>query len=542
MMQYALNFKNEIIVDNFAGAGGASLGIERGLCRPVDIAINHDRTAVAVHKLNHPCTRHLRSDVFEVDPVEVCAGRPVGLAWFSPDCRHFSKAKGGTPISRKVRGLAWVARRWAKAVHPRVIILENVEEFLGWGPLTKANGKRTPDPRRKGRTFEAFNDWFKRNGYVTDWRMLRACDFGTPTIRRRFFWIARCDGEPIAWPEATHAPADSLLVKRRKKKPYVPVSNCIDWSLPCPSIFNRKKPLADNTLKRIAKGVMRYVVEDPAPFIVPIANYNGSVSVHSAGEPLRTITAWPKGGSFAVAAPVIARQFGCSIGHRADKPSGTITAGGMGKTQLVMAGMTPMIGRQFGTGICHPATDPLATITTQGGGGKSQLISAFLAKHYTGVVGHEVKKPAGAITTRDHHSLVTATLSQADAEAGAKRVAAFLIKYYGIGCGQAMNDPAHTISTHDRFALVTVMIGGEPWLIVDIGMRMLQPHELQLAQGLGHDFKFGPFPKTLNFWTDKKGFISKTAQVRLIGNSVPPDFSEALVKANYDAREWRMSS
>lgn len=581
MRQYDLNFTDELIVDNFAGGGGASIGIEAGLNRPIDIAINHDEIALQVHKLNHPHTLHIQSDVFEVDPIKVCDGRPVGLAWFSPDCKHFSKAKGGTPVEKQIRGLAWVARKWAKTVRPRIIILENVEEFLTWGPLTTENGKSKPDHKRTGLTFHAFNQWFLRAGYKTDLRILKACDYGAPTIRKRLFWVARCDNQPIIWPDHTHGPKNSIAVKKKKLKPYRTAAECIDWTIPCPSIFmdqnqadeyrimtgtRVKRPLADATLKRIAKGVVKYVLNEKKPFIVtyygqkteadfrgqgideplktqttenrhaivtpyiiPIANYNGSVIAQPLDDPLRTITAFPKGGSFALCTPFISRQFGQSIGHGVNEPAGSITAGGGGKEQLVSVIAAPMVARQFNTGVCHPVTNPLATIMSGGGGGKNQLVCSFLAKHYTGVTGSSLKNPIGTITSVDHHSLVTAELSKTELETGGSRVAAFLIKDYGTSTGVDLREPLHTISTHDRFGLATVIIKGEPWVIVDIGIRMLQPHELMKAQG---------FPNGYNL-----GNNSNTAKVRLIGNSVPPPFSEAMVRANiHNQTAWKATA
>ncbi|WP_348814318.1 DNA cytosine methyltransferase [Halomonas sp. H10-59] len=464
-------FGHELVVDNFAGGGGASEGIEQALGRPVDLAINHDATAIAVHTANHPGSEHSVADVWDIDPETAAAGRPVGLAWFSPDCRHHSKAKGGRPVSKSVRGLAWVAARWAAKVKPRVIALENVEEFLDWGPLIKnAKGQLVPDPARKGQTFNGFVRALRRHGYQVDWRILKACDFGAPTIRRRLFLVARRDGLPITWPKPTHGDPRSPAVRRGKLQPWRAAAECIDWSIPCPSIFERQRPLADATLRRIAKGVMRYVVESGDPLIVPIANYgNGSELVNAIGEPLRTVTAWPKGGSFA-------------------------------------------------------------------------LVSAFLCKHYTGVVGDDLRKPLPTITATDHNAPVAVSLvNLKGSERGgrdprqpmpticaggthAAAVAAFLVKYYGQGVGQVMNDPMHTMPTKDRFGLVTVTIAGEQYAIVDIGMRMLQPHELAAAQG---------FPDHYEFAQVNGKPVPKYQQVRLIGNSVCPPLAKAIVEANF---------
>lgn len=262
---------NEIVVDNFAGGGGASTGIEIAIGRSVDIAINHDPAAIAMHRANHPTTEHYCEDVFTVNPVKACAGRSVALAWFSPDCKHHSKAKGGKPVDKHIRGLAWVAVKWAKAVHPRVIMLENVEEFQDWGPLTKDN---RPDPAKKGQTFHRFVRQLENQGYKVQWRELRACDYGAPTIRKRFFLIARCDGKPIVWPEPTHAAPGSLEVEAGILKPWVPVADVLDFDLPCPSIFDTSdeimekygikaiRPLSENTLRRIARGVIRTMTNE----------------------------------------------------------------------------------------------------------------------------------------------------------------------------------------------------------------------------------------------------------------------------------------
>ena len=256
---------SEIIVDNFAGGGGASTGIELATGRSVDVAINHDPAAIAMHKANHPETEHYCENVWDIDPIKACHGRKVALAWFSPDCKHFSKAKGGKPVEKSIRGLAWVAIRWARKVKPRVIMLENVEEFQTWGPLLPDN---KPDPEKKGRTFRYFVRALKRYGYDVDWRELRACDYGAPTIRKRFFLIARSDGKEIKWPEATHGSKDNLFVHSGKLKPWRTAAEIIDWSVECKSIFERKKPLCENTMRRIARGLKKFVLDNPQPFII----------------------------------------------------------------------------------------------------------------------------------------------------------------------------------------------------------------------------------------------------------------------------------
>lgn len=485
--QFLLPVHSELVVDLFAGGGGASTGIEQAIGRPVDIAVNHDPEAVSLHTANHPQTRHFCSDVFEVDPLTVTEGQPVGLLWASPDCKHFSKAKGGKPVSKKIRGLAWVVIKWAKLAKPRVICLENVEEFQTWGPLGPDN---RPCPERKGLTFQRWKKQLENLGYKVEHRELRACDYGAPTIRKRLFLVARCDGQPIVWPTPTHAKPDAKGKVPAGMKPWRTAADCIDWSIPAPSIFERDKPLADATCRRIAKGIMRYVVEAEQPFIVP-----------------------------GVAATLVQTGYG-------ERP-----------------GQAPRV----------PGLDkPLGTVVA---GQKHALVQAFLAKHYTGVVGHELDKPTGTVTTADHHSLVTANLihmGHGEGKEGGKRwshgirdvqdplntitaqgaaagvVHSFLVKYYSEG-GQdaACTDPMHTIPTKDRMGLV--MVCGEPYAIVDIGLRMLTPRELYRAQG---------FPDSYVIDTGAAGEpITKTAQVRMCGNSVCPPLSHALVKANYCERQ-----
>lgn len=437
-----------MIIDSFAGGGGASTGIELALGRSPDVAINHNAEALAMHARNHPRTVHLVSDVWEVDPIDTCKGRPVDLLWASPDCRHFSRAKGGKPASPKVRSLAWVVTRWAKAVRPRVIILENVPEFATWGPL-HADG--TPDKARMGLTFRRWLGTLKAAGYVVEMRELRACDYGAPTSRKRLFIIARCDGAPIVWPAPTHGPGTGT--------PWRTAADCIDWTLPVPSIFDRKRPLAGPTLARIARGLKRFVIGSSAPFVVPMA--------------------------LGLAAP-------------------TLIQTGYGERE----GQEPR---------SLDIREPLGTVVA--GGAKHALVTAFLAKHYGGHEGpgSDLRSPLDTVTAVDHHALVTATL-------GTRRdqVHAFIATYFGASTGQQLGLPVATMTTRDRFGLVTVR--GQDYEIADIGMRMLQPHELFAAQG---------FPKSYDI-TAK----TKTAQVRLAGNSVCPPIAAALVRANVaqDAR------
>jgi DNA (cytosine-5)-methyltransferase 1 len=498
--EFKMLIPGEIVVDNFAGGGGASTGMELGLNRHVDIAINHDKDAIDMHKMNHPETKHYCESVWDVDPVEACNGKPVGLAWFSPDCKHFSKAKGATPVNKNIRGLAWVAVRWAALVPVRMIMLENVEEFLTWGPVV--DGK--PCKQRKGETFNGFiaalttglgvsnPSWsdvyhalFKFNidlayklkiykqikcglGYSVDYKVLHACDFGAPTIRKRLFLVARNDGQSIEWPEHTHG---------KGLRPYRTAADIIDWNIPVRSIFNRKRPLAENTMKRIAKGLDKFIFNSDNPFIVPDECSMPFITEHAnassqrnmpADEPLRTICAEVKGGHYALVAPIIARQFGKSIGHEVTKPLGTITCSGMGKSQLI----TSHIVKMRGTNLGHGTDEPVHTISAGG--------------FHIG------------------------------------EVRAFLVEYYGTGNAHRCDKPLHTVTSRDRFGLVTIK--GEDYQIIDIGMRMLEPHELFAAQG---------FPDSYLISHDSSGKkLSKAKQVARCGNAVCPPVAQALVESN----------
>ncbi|ECJ2265143.1 DNA cytosine methyltransferase [Salmonella enterica subsp. salamae] len=677
----------EIIVDNFAGGGGASTGIEMATGRSVDIAINHDPNAIAMHTTNHPNTLHYCESVYEVRPKVATAGRPVALAWFSPDCRHFSKAKGAKPVEKAIRGLAWVVLRWGLDVKPRVMKLENVEEFKTWGPLLA--GEMRPDPARTGETFQAFIGMLttgipvnhpalveccdflnispdsedaarlvKGLGYVVEFRELRACDFGAPTIRKRFFMVMRCDGKPIVWPEPTHGDPKSAAVQAGRLAAWRTAAECIDWTIPALSIFDRKKPLAENTLKRIARGIQRFVIESASPFIVK-CNHTSTKTHYDCfrgqalGEPLQTITKThgyalavphltkfrtgatgqpvtepvptvtagtskrPGGNGHALGiveaaltpflagnggseyqakprpldkpahtilkqsraclvAPVIARQFGASVGHRADEPSATITAGGGGKSQLVTPSLIQMgYGERPGQ---EPRVlrldNPLGTVTA--GGNKFATVSAFLAKHYGGNYsgpGVGLDEPVHSVTTADHHAVVAAhlmvnntghpggtldnpahTLTTGNHHAA---ITSHLVKLRGT-CrdGQPTSEPMPTVTAgglhigevkttlavdeydehraqqtleflreycgEDCDGLVTV--DGITYRIVDIGMRMLQPHELYRAQG---------FPDWYIIDRDYRGVkYPKDKQVARCGNAVPPPFAEVLVRAN----------
>lgn len=542
--QFLLPIASELVVDLFAGGGGASTGIEQAIGRPVDIAVNHDPEAVSLHQANHPQTEHHVSSVWEVDPRVVTAGRRIGLLWASPDCTYHSKARGGKPHrdrnkARRRRGLAGVVVKWVRLLkptsqHPRVICLENVEEFQHWGPLLPDG---TPCPERRGTSFLRWVAQLRNLGYQVEWRELRACDYGAPTIRKRLFLVARCDGQPIAWPEATHGAPDSLPVRQKKLLPWRTAAECIDWSVPAPSIFERTKPLADATCRRIAKGIMRYVVEAAEPFIVGVGGRAGQSPERPLSRPFGTIT------SKADAALCVPTLVQTGYGEREGQAPRALD-----------------IGKPLGT---------------QVGTQKHALVQAFLAKHYTGVVGSELRAPLGTATTVDHHSLVTAhmvTIDNQSSNGGHRHakdpllttvtenrhalvtshmlkmrgdnvgsgtnepvhtisagethhaeVRAFLIKYYGTDQDPAMREPLHTVTTKDRFGLV--MVKGEPYAIVDIGLRMLTPRELYRAQGF-------PDSYAIDKGADGRP-LTKTAQVRMCGNSVCPPLARALVAANY---------
>ena len=545
--QFLLPVHHELVVDLFAGGGGASTGIEQAIGRHVDVAVNHDREAISLHTANHPQTRHFCSDVFEVDPLTVTDGQPVGLLWASPDCKHFSKAKGGKPVSKKIRSLAWVVIKWAKAVQPRVICLENVEEFQTWGPLA-ADGR--PCPQRKGKTFALWVAQLRNLGYAVEWRELRACDYGAPTIRKRLFLVARRDGQPITWPSPTHAQPDAKGKVPPGIKPWRTAADCIDWGIPAPSIFNRARPLADATCRRIAKGIVRYVYQAAQPFVAPFPT-------EAQNELTRPITLRHASGT--------SLQSGQQNGEKvwdddrrgiqgATGMAGPIPepAGSAAGTETARAHIATLIqtgyGERPGQAPRVPGLyKPLGTVVS---GQKHVLVSAFLAKHYTGVVGSDMADPMGTVTTVDHHSLVSANLvhmGHGEGKDGTKRfshgvrdvaqpldtvtasgataglVQAFLVKYYGTDQDPAMREPLHTVTTKDRFGLVTVR--GQAYQIADIGLRMLTPRELYRAQG---------FPESYVIDRGAAGEpITKTAQVRMCGNSVCPPLARAIVAANY---------
>lgn len=526
--QVPFNF-SELVIDSFAGGGGASSGIERALGRAVDIAINHDLDAIRMHEVNHPHTRHYCESVWDVDPRKVCAGNPVSLAWFSPDCKHFSKAKGRRPVEKRIRGLAWVVLRWAATVAPRVIMLENVEEFVTWGPLVKnAEGDSFPCPKNRGRTFNSFVNALRRQGYEVEWRDLRACDFGAPTIRRRLFLIARRDGQPIIWPQPTHGDPLSESVMSGRLLPWKTAADCIDWAIPCPSIFERTRPLAEATLRRIAKGIMRYVVGNPTPFVVggygqklggglkkqatenrialvaPVLTECANASsprCMPASAPLRTICAATKGGHHALVATFLAKHYSGVVGTAVDVPAGTVTT--VDHHSLVAAHLVRQFGHSVGSGVAEPVGTVMA-----GGGGKTMLATSHLVKlRGTCRDGQPVTEPLHTVSAQGLHF---------------GEVRAFLTKYYGSNQNPRLNDPLHTVTTRDRFGLV--LVRGEEYRIVDIGLRMLSPRELFRAQGFSDDYIID---------RDARGNpVTKVAQVARCGNSVCPPMAEALVRAN----------
>ena len=468
----------ELIVDNFAGGGGASTGIEMATGISVDIAINHDPEAIKMHKMNHPRTKHYCESVWDVDPIEACKGHPVGIAWFSPDCKHFSKAKGGKPKDKNIRGLAWVALRWAGKVRPRVIMLENVEEFKTWGPLNRSH---RPIKSKQGMTFRKFVSQLEDLGYKVEHRELVAADYGAPTMRKRFFLIARCDGKDIMWPEPTHGPVDSVMVKAGLLKPYMGAYTQLDFSLPCPSIFDTSeeikekfgiravRPLAPKTMERIARGIKKFVIDNSEPFIVQV-NHSGAKSDYckSANEPLSTVTG--KHG-FGIVSPTL-------IQYHSET------------SEKEVRGQT--------------IENPIMTVD---GSNRYGLVTSFLSKFYKTGIGQDCREPLHTVTTSAGHF---------------GEVRAFLIKYYGQGTGQDIKDPLDTVTAQDRFGLVT--IEGVDYQIVDIGLRMLEPKELYGCQGFPDDYIID------RDYTGKE--YPRSEQVRRCGNAVCPPIPAALVKAN----------
>lgn len=543
-MNNQYSFFDECFVDSFAGGGGASTGIEMATGHPVDIAINHNEAAIMMHRRNHPFTEHYIEDIWQVDPNQAVRGRHVRLAWFSPDCKHFSRAKGAAPVDKKIRGLAWVVLRWAASVRPDVIMLENVPEFVTWGPVRR--GK--PIKSKAGETYRKWLSQLESLGYVIETRKICAADYGAPTIRTRFHLIARCDGETIVWPERTHAPKDSYYVKDGKYLPWRAASEIIDWSVPCPSIFASKKdikdqyginairPLKENTLRRIARGLDKFVLKSSEPFI--ISNNTGN-SPHGMDEPVPTITT---GNRNYILAPTLIQYHSEQSerevrGQTVDCPIQTVDAAnryGLSTAYLV---------QYFsGEGNYHSVEKPLATITTKD---REGLTAVFLSKFFKGVYGAKADRPLPTVTTIDHNSFIFAHIAH----------------FKGKDKGQHPLDPLMTITARDgQFAVVqtTVVkfdvqytqhwpeirnmlntycgydlkddeilllnIGGVWYYISDIGMRMLIPRELYDAMGFPHDYIID---KDVN-----ENPITRSDQVARCGNAVCPAVAEALVRAN----------
>jgi len=500
-----------LVVDLFAGGGGASVAIREALGREPDVAINHWSTALAVHKTNHPATRHLEADLWEVHPLEVTRGRRVDLLWASPDCKHHSRCKGGKPRDNRIRGLAWVAVEWARAVRPRIVCVENVPEFAAWGPLDEHD---KPIKERAGETFRAWVGELRLLGYEVDWRVLDASEYGAPTRRRRIFIVARCDGQPIVWPTPTHGPG--LL-------PFRAAAECINWARPCPSIFTRKKPLCEKTQWRIAMGIWRFVIEDADPFVIDVNHGKWEPRGHNIRDPFPTVTASRRG--HAVIAPVLQHS-------------------GNGERRGQRARV-------------YDIREPIGTVVA--GGQKHALVAAFLAKHYGDplrrkgggvVLGSRLRSPIGTVTAKDHHSLVTSTLCKLRGQchssdvrepmptitAGGGRggghvaeVRAFLTAYYksdgNAGKGQSLREPMRTVTAKHRFGIVTVH--GVDYQIADIGFRMVEDDELLPAQ-------FGDYAVGYDLSEAK----TKADRVALIGNSVSPPPAIALLRANLP-EAWR---
>ncbi|RGP57044.1 DNA cytosine methyltransferase [Pseudomonas abyssi] len=591
--QYQLNYANDLRIDLFAGGGGASTGTEMATGKPVDIAVNHNENAISMHRVNHPYTQHFTCDVYEVKPHQVTGGRRVAHLHASPDCTHHSQAAGGQPRSTASRSLSWVIAMWAGQAAPAMITMENVKQIRNWGPLVakrcKATGRvvtldritcpRTgkainrvaepgervpvqnqfliPDPKRKGKTWRAFLKHLRGLGYQVEHQLLRACDYGAATTRERLFLVARRDGLPICWPEPTH-----FEKPKRGQKRWPAAADHIDFSLPCPSIFDRPRPLADATMRRIAKGIRRFVLDSAQPFIVPIANWS-SDRIHPVDEPLRTITGQPKGGAFALTSAVIApaTHQGADRVQDARQPLPTITCANRGELMIASPtlvqtgygereGQQPRaldIGKPLGTVVAgaakhalacafmaqmnggynttpgHPLTQPASTIV--GKASQQQLVTANLVTLRQNCDSQAVDKPLPAVTAAgQHHALVECTLSPEVIEEKALRVAAFLMSYYGTDNLSAPDSPLPTITTKDRLALVTVVYQGTPYVIIDIGLRMLQPRELYGCQGMPSNY-------IIDRGHDGRTF-SKSDQVKMVGNSVSPYPMAALVKAN----------
>lgn len=591
-MHAQINLLDEIIADNFAGGGGASTGIELATGRPVTIAINHDPAAILMHKTNHPYTEHLQASVWDVNPVEVCAGRPVGLAWFSPDCKHFSKAKGSALVDRNIRGLAWIVLRWAGTVRPRVIILENVEEFTTWGPVRK--GK--PVKRKQGQTFKKWLSQLEALGYKVEHRELVAADYGAPTTRKRFVLIARCDGRPIVWPARTHAPKDSDEVRSGKLLPWRAAAEIIDFSLPMYSIFATKeeikekygvnvvRPLAENTMRRAIRGVDKHTIKSGNPFLVPTGygeRAGQAPRVHDINAPLPTVVSTGKQNLVnPILSPFTFPNTAHSVGSPADQPVHTVTTAG--NQILAAANLIQYHTEQTENVRACGLQDPLPTVD---GSNRHGLTVAHLTEYYGNGQPIDIGEPMHTVTGHDREALVSAVvhpvhdggykgkgnkpdapLNTVTASGGLMLAAHHIAEFKGQDVGQRMDIPLRTITAGGgEFAVVgteirtyepgtdlgywpeirallnkhcgytladnevlLLKINGRLWYISDITMRMLTPKELYAAMGFPQDYIIE------RDYTGKP--YPKSAQVARCGNAVCPQMAAAVVRANFP--EW----
>lgn len=600
MVSYQDSLLNELIVDNFAGGGGASIGIELATGRPVDIAINHDEDAIAMHKVNHPCTTHYQEDVFAINPEEVTSGRPVGIAWFSPDCKHFSKAKGGKPVEKKVRGLSWVILRWAMSkVSPRCIFMENVEEIKTWGPLVEIDGKMRPDRTREGETFNGFIamltdgidkahpafmeacEFLKIDpnceqgdklanglGYKVDYKVLKACDYGAPTKRKRFYMVARRDGLPIVFPKPTHGVGERL-------KPYRTAAECIDWSIPCPSIFSRKKALAVNTQKRIARGLDKFVLKNPRPFIMEMnfqnaaqdpkkpmttqttANHHYLITpeivrigqtgsenrASGANEPLRTICVKNE---HCLATPILTKFQQNSLGQLPERPLDTVMAGAT-RFGTVMPSILQYHSEQTkGEVRGQQADEPIMTIDTQPRYG---INACYISKYFSGEKqkGANIEEPLPTVTGIDHNAVVESHLCVLRKNTDCKpldeqlptlttsaghfaQVVTYIQKLDSTQDLKNWNKVRDLLNKYAGYSIkedeiLILEINGVQHFIADIGMRMLKAKELKLAQGFPEDYIIDIEP-----YIGKK--YSEAKQIARLGNAVCPQVATALIRAN----------
>lgn len=543
MNGYQYNFYDDLIVDHFCGGGGASTGIELALGRIVDIAVNHDINAIRQHEVNHPYTKHYLKDVFEVDPREAVGGRKIMLMWLSPDCTHFSKAKGGTPVRKEIRGLAWLAVKWAAAVKPRVIMLENVPEFVTWGPIKDGH----PIKEKQGQTFKKFVGQLKKLGYAVEWRTLCADDYGAATSRKRLVLIARSDGKPIVWPKPTHGDGKGLLPKR-------PAADFIDFTHRGKSIFDRKKPLATATIERIVRGLDKFTIKSKKPFIIPIGygeRKGQAPRVNDIDKPLGTIVTAVKHNLVAPKlAPYVMCNNNANIGTAADTPLHTITTGN--RHFLTEAALMPFVGSRYGkrTGEAARGKEinaPLPTITAARD--HNDLIAAHITKYYSGPyqAGSPADAPLDTITAVDHNALVESHLCVFRRNMDCKPVDeplptitaaadhfslvnTYLLKYDPAADLKFWPRIREMLNTYAGYSIaddevLILEIDGVQYYIADIEMRMLEPRELYGCQGFPSDY-------VIDRGADGTP-LTKTEQIRKVGNSVSPQMSAAVVRANF---------